>query len=455
MKKIFTSVFAVAIAATAFADEFVSPGNGTTYTMEDLSKIADCQVSKADGAWQLNAAFTISAGDVLKIQNNEVVKFNDKIQINVAGTLDCTPADTALITGVEGTTPKGFRMYADNANAVLKNTRMEQVGITFGSANGAIVAENCTFADYNTSNASGACLNFSASSTGKNVIDGCTFVNGGTAAIGNGANTPIGIVIKNSTFLANNTKNSNRPQINLTSYGTEDVEILDNVIIGGHFTKVGGIAVSNMMGYGYSNKVTVKGNIVKENRYGITMTGPVNMFIEDNLIIDNIYETNAMNGGSGLSLYDSAGKGKVFIKGNHIENNLWGITVIGQPNVNAGWTEGYEDETNYNPGMNVFKNNGNGGQLYEIYNNGTSTVYAQGNIWNVEQDDEIEDLIFHKHDDPSLGEVIYLPPYQGEPIGIDDITVGKAAKAVKYIIDGQVVIEKDGVRYNVAGQMIK
>lgn len=455
MKKFYT-LCAVALAlASANAQEFVSPGNGTVYTMEALSKIAEAQVTNVDGAWQLNAAFTISAGDVLKIQNNEVVKFNDKIQVNVDGTLDCTPTDTALITGVEGTTPKGFRMYADDANAVLKNTRMELVGITFGSKNGAIVAENCTFADYNTSNASGACLNFSAASTGKNIIDGCTFVNGGTAAIGNGANTPIGIVIKNSTFLANNTKNSNRPQINLTSYGTEDVEILNNVIIGGHFTKVGGIAVSNMMGYSYSNKVVVKGNLVKENRYGVTMTGPVNMFIEDNQIIDNIYETNAMNGGSGLSLYDSAGKGKVFVKGNLIENNLWGITVIGAPNVNAGKVEDPNAE-DYNPGENVFKNNGNGGVLYDLYNNGTSTVYAQGNTWNVDEQtaDKIETVIFHKADDPNLGEVIYMPAAT-DPTAISDVTVNSAAKAHKYVQNGQVVIEVVGVKYNAAGQLIK
>lgn len=454
MKKFYTLCAVALSLASANAQEFVSPGNGTVYTMEALSKIAEAQVTNVDGAWQLNAAFTISAGDVLKIQNNEVVKFNDKIQVNVDGTLDCTPTDTALITGVEGTTPKGFRMYADDANAVLKNTRMELVGITFGSKNGAIVAENCTFADYNTSNASGACLNFSAASTGKNVIDGCTFVNGGTAAIGNGANTPIGIVIKNSTFLANNTKNSNRPQINLTSYGTEDVEILNNVIIGGHFTKVGGIAVSNMMGYSYSNKVVVKGNLVKENRYGVTMTGPVNMFIEDNQIIDNIYETNAMNGGSGLSLYDSAGKGKVFVKGNLIENNLWGITVIGAPDVNAGKVAD-PNAADYNPGENVFKNNGNGGVLYDLYNNGTSTVYAQGNTWNVDEQtaEKIETVVFHKADDANLGEVIYMPA-KGTT-AINDVTVEKAAQAVKYIQNGQLVIEKNGIKYNTAGQVIK
>lgn len=38
---------------------------------------------------------------------------------------------------------------------------------------------------------------------------------------------------------------------------------------------------------------------------------------------------------------------------------------------------------------------------------------------------------------------------------INDVNVEKTQKARKYIIDGQLIIEKDGVRYNVTGQVIK
>ena len=59
----------------------------------------------------------------------------------------------------------------------------------------------------------------------------------------------------------------------------------------------------------------------------------------------------------------------------------------------------------------MFKDNGNNGQLYDLYNNSTITVYAQGNTWNVSQqtEEQIETVIFHKKDNPSLGEVIYWP----------------------------------------------
>lgn len=48
-------MFAAALAAGAYADEFVSPGNGTVYTLEDLSKIEACGVHKVDGAWVLDS----------------------------------------------------------------------------------------------------------------------------------------------------------------------------------------------------------------------------------------------------------------------------------------------------------------------------------------------------------------------------------------------------------------
>lgn len=88
-----------------------------------------------------------------------------------------------------------------------------------------------------------------------------------------------------------------------------------------------------------------------------------------------------------------------------------GQTVIGGGNVNIGKTEDSSAE-DYNPGGNVFVDNGNGGVLYDLYNNGQNTIYAQGNKWNVaEQTEElIETVITHKNDNASLGEVIFMPP---------------------------------------------
>lgn len=90
------------------------------------------------------------------------------------------------------------------------------------------------------------------------------------------------------------------------------------------------------------------------------------MTIKNNTIVDNQYETNAMNGGSGISIYDSNGVQTAIITGNRIEQNLWGITVIGGKEVNIGKTENPAAD-DYNPGHNIFKDNGNGGKLYDLY----------------------------------------------------------------------------------------
>lgn len=52
------------------------------------------------------------------------------------------------------------------------------------------------------------------------------------------------------------------------------------------------------------------------------------------------------------------------------------------------------------------------------------------------------------------GSVVTFPVPE-DPTGINDINVVKATKAVKFVENGQVVILKDGVKYNIAGQTIK
>ena len=118
--------------------------------------------------------------------------------------------------------------------------------------------------------------------------------------------------------------------------------------------------------------------------------------------------------------------GKVFIKGNHIENSFWGITIIGKPEVNAGKNEDRQ-AADYNPGENVFVNNGNNDHLYDLYNNGPNTVYAQGNKWNVTVQDSasIEEVVTHKVDNNVLGEVIFMPAWQSTGINTADVPIAQ------------------------------
>ena len=439
MKKFYAFMLLAAMAVGAMAQAFVSDGTGNVYTFNALSQIDGTGVTlQDDGSYLVSADFTIAEGDVLQLQNNDIIKMADGVRITIDGDADFAPADTAVVTrDVEGSNPKGFWMMGDNGNANLKNVTFEYVGITFGGINSSLHADNCTFTLANKSTSSSGAISFNASCD-NNIIENCRFIENYYNAIGNGATNPVGIIIRNCLFWHNVTANRNKPQINLTVGGGYDVLIADNEIIGGQFTLSGGIALSNMMGLSQTGTNIIENNYIADNRYGITTISGVDAYIINNTMIDNHYETNPNNGGSCISVYDTGSTSNIYIEGNWMEGGFWGITIVtGAPNVNVGKVEDPNAE-DYNPGNNTFVNNGFSGALYDLFNNGTGTVWAQGNTWNVaEQTEEaIEEVIYHQVDDPSKGLVIFMPAHQENPTGVDEV---------------QVIQQADGRYYNLMG----
>ena len=438
MKKFYAFLLMAAVAVGAMAQDFVSDGTGNVYTFNSLSQIEGTGVTlQDDGSYLVAADFTISEGDVLQMDNNAVIKMANGVRIYINGDADFAPADTAVVTrDAEDSNPKGFWMMGDNGNANLKNVTFEYVGVTFGGVNSSLHADNCTFTLYNGKMNSSGALGFNASCD-NNIVENCYFIENTLNAIGNGATNPVGIIIRNCLFWHNTTDNRNKPQINLTVGGDYDVLIADNEVIGGQFTMSGGIALSNMMGLAHTGTNIVENNYIADNRYGITTIGSVDAIIRNNSMVDNHYETNPNNGGSCISVYDSSSSSNIYIEGNLMEGGFWGITIVtGAPNVNLGKTEDPEAE-DYNPGNNIFVNNGFDGAYYDVYNNGTCDVWAQGNTWNVEIQDEasIEEVVYHQVDDPSKGLVIFMPPHQDTPSAVEEINAQQA----------------DGLYYNLMG----
>ncbi len=440
MKKFYAFLLMAAVAAGAMAQDFVSDGTGNVYTFNSLSQIEGTGVTlQDDGSYLVAADFTISEGDVLQMDNNAVIKMANGVRIYINGDADFAPADTAVVTrDAEDSNPKGFWMMGDNGNANLKNVTFEYVGVTFGGVNSSLHADNCTFTLYNGKMNSSGALGFNASCD-NNIVENCYFIENQLNAIGNGATNPVGIIIRNCLFWHNTTDNRNKPQINLTVGGDYDVLIADNDIIGGQFTLSGGIALSNMMGLAHTGTNIVENNYIADNRYGITTIGSVDAIIRNNSMVDNHYETNPNNGGSCISVYDSSSSSNIYIEGNLMEGGFWGITIVtGAPNVNLGKTEDPEAE-DYNPGNNIFVNNGFDGAYYDVYNNGTADVWAQGNTWNVEIQDEvsIEEVVYHQVDDPSKGLVIFMPPHQDAPSAVEEIEAAQQADGLYYNLMGQ------------------
>ena len=442
MKKFYAFLLMAAVAVGAMADEFVTDGTGNVYTFNSLSQIEGTGVTlQDDGSYLVSADFTIAEGDVLQLLNNDVIKMADGVRITLDGDADFTPADTAVVTrDAEGSKPKGFWMMGENGNANMKNVTFEYVGVVFGGLNSSLHADNCTFTLHNGKSSSSGALSFNAS-CGGNIVENCYFIENTLNAIGNGASNPVGIIIRDCIFWHNTTDNRNKPQINLTCAGDYDVYITGNAVIGGQFTMSGGIGVSNMMGMGHTGKVYIEDNYIADNRYGITTIGSMDAIITNNTMIDNCYETNPNNGGSCVSIYDSSSSSNIYMEGNWMEGGLWGITVpSGAPNINLGKVEDPEAE-DYNPGNNTFVNNGNGGVLYDLFNNGTGTIWAQGNTWNVDEqtEEKIEEVIYHQVDDPSKGLVIFMPAHQDGPSSVEEIEAAQQTDGLYYNLMGQPV----------------
>ena len=297
-------------------------------------------------------------------------------------------------------------MLCGTSDTEFKNIDFEYAGLRNFSSTGLTVA-NCTFRYNNGKMTTTGALAIGSDGATFNV-DNCIFEYNEVPAIGGSAMAANGIEITNCKFIDNNTKNTNKPQVNLTVGGANSVSIENCEFTGAQRTNVGAVAVANMAGIAGDNIVWISGNTIRDHRYGITFYGGMNATVANNQIIDNKYASSAMAGGAGISIYDYGTKPNVTIKGNTIEGNLWGITVLGGENVNIGKVDN-PDADDYNPGHNTFKNNGNGGALYDLYNNSALTIYAQGNHWSVDEQtaEKIESVIFHKPDDTKLGEVIY------------------------------------------------
>ena len=99
MKKFYAFLAFAAVAAGAMAQNFVSDGTGNVYTFNALSQIEGTGVTlQDDGSYLVSAGFTIAEGDVLKLENNDIIKMANGVQVTIDGDADFAPADTAVVT---------------------------------------------------------------------------------------------------------------------------------------------------------------------------------------------------------------------------------------------------------------------------------------------------------------------------------------------------------------------
>jgi hypothetical protein len=107
--------------------------------------------------------------------------------------------------------------------------------------------------------------------------------------------------------------------------------------------------------------------------------------------------TDPMLGGSGINVNTSA---TPLFRGCTIEDNDWGVTLTSACAPDFG--------TLADHGANRLHGNGNGGSVWDFYNNTASTVQAIGNWWGT-TDPELIELHIHDDGDGAYGAVLVEP----------------------------------------------
>ncbi|CAM3219469.1 T9SS type A sorting domain-containing protein [Empedobacter stercoris] len=401
MKKSFT--LSLALLGQMIFAQYATPNDGKTYRIADLDALTDViTFDQTTNRYELTDDLTISVNDTFLSDTDYTLVIADGKLITIAGTIDVNAPKEVLFTSDNpGTTYfKGIRIE-EGATASFNHFKMVYGG-GIRSLNESFIMNNSEISYQYGGISTGGAINFSR---GNPIIKNSTFKFNKTPVVGSGANQSVALTFENNHLEGNNQDNSNRPQINMGPSGNNPTIIRGNTIIGDREkTRVGGISVSSLLGV--TNEAIIENNTIRDNRYGITISGGNSKGkIIGNILEDNNTETNPTNGGSGISIYLASNPttNVIDIFDNQIRGSLWGITNIEKGAfINLGTAE--------RPGNNIFSNNGNGGINYALYNNSVNDVSAVGNCWIENQkssEQQVENVIVHQKDDPTLGLVDY------------------------------------------------
>jgi len=392
--------------------QYTTPGTGVNWNLNDLTTNSGGVVTlETNGQYRINQGLTVAANDTVSIFTAEEINVVDGVLITISGTLISDPGSTGMIFfKALNDHYLGFR-FEDSQGSYFANTYFKKAG-GIKLVSSFVEFHGCDFEEFDQENATGTIDLFQSSP----LIEGCSFsINDGPAVM-SGANSTSSPQILGCEIIFNVVSNSNTPQINLGTTATDSIRIINCQIIGNpENIMAGGIAITTLAGG--SIMARIEGNVIKNNRYGITAYGSnIGSVISSNEITDNNTQNLPMLGGSGINFFGGE-TNRSIVTGNIITGNLWGITIQNNAQPNFGQLEGEI----YNQGANTFMNNSNEGIIYDLYNNTPNPIMAQNNYWGTDNYDTIEMHIFHQPDDPSLGLVDFLPLYI-PPVGIETHT---------------------------------
>jgi hypothetical protein len=444
--------------------QYTSPNLGQKLTLNTLLQAG--AITKTGNEYFVNQALTLDANDTLYIPTNETIKVGAGILLTIKGALIVNPPDSVKFTS--STTTNWHTLKFDNSTKVSKldHTIIEKSsGVRVLTS--ALQMDSCIVRFNDRVNQSGA-INVSGNQP-VTVTNSKIYRNSRAAIMSptNGAS----LVIRNNWIFENGVEPGNYPQINLGPASTSaPIIVTGNTIIGIDATtnNSGGIALSNLLGTANISTFLVEKNIIRKNRYGITITGGnIRGYIKRNTLEYNNVNPNVMTGGSGINFYNTSASQQVVAARNIIRYNSWGITIQSGTTVAAGPKPslgriGSTDTANV--GMNQIYNNynvGTSGQIWDLYNNTTDSIYAENNYWGTSNLTDIESHIFHKVDAAANGFVDFMPLMQATGITKENLSSAlnlypnPAQDVVKLTANGMLLTEKTTMKfYNMLGQEV-
>lgn len=400
MKNRFIFLSFIILLITHIQAQIVTDGNGTKYTLQDLATTyPEAVTCTAPGEYHLHENLTLSANDTLLLDEalQQLVLHNELI-ITIQGVLISSErTDLLTVTSErENAESTSYEWRLEEGSVGLLQHILFEDGKDIFLTDGEFTLRNCEFTGF--SESAVRMMNCNP------VITGCHFHDNHAAAIQSPANASSSPVITNNILYNNVLDNTNNPQINLGTGGTDTIIITGNHIEGVASTMSGGIAISNLVGAEQVTQVLLSGNTIIHNRYGYTQTGTnISAEILDNIITDNNLETDPMNGGSGISIYGYDTTCYAKIRRNLIAGNLWGVTAVYRYHIDMGTANDW--------GRNVLYDNANNDELYAFAMSQYSTldVTAIGNYWGNNDTAFAESVILHQHDQSNLGRVEFDP----------------------------------------------
>lgn len=107
------------------AADYVTAGNGTTYTLESLSAIPESGVSKAENIYTMANNVTIAAGDKFEITGGVTVKMGDLLTLRIEGDANLAAESRTLFTrNAETDNPKGVYIASSLTTNKVKKHRL-------------------------------------------------------------------------------------------------------------------------------------------------------------------------------------------------------------------------------------------------------------------------------------------------------------------------------------------